>query len=363
MGRTVAVKLVQGLDPESGSELMASEARAMASVPPHPNVVGIYDVVEAEDCLALVMEHVQGRPLSSLLRDHPSGLPWSVARPILAGILAGMAHVHRLQIIHRDLKPGNIMILDGPALEPGSIKVLDFGLARRAKEASTQYTKGVAGTYAYMSPEQFNEQPQAPATDVYALGILAFEMIGGRPPFTGPACTSFTAYCNAHTYERPPALSAFRLGLPAALEACIQKALAKDPRQRYPDAGAFAEALLPILDELAATPLDPRDETTWDARMGIPARSHPTRSMTARSLPAPGREGLACGACGFLNGDPPPETGRRWVHLTTIQWILVLLGCVLFLVPGIALFLVFANQTGWFCARCGELNRDPARPA
>ena len=252
--RAVAIKVVQPGADRGFQEALASEARTLLSIPHHPNMVILYDVLELPERLGLVMELIPGLTLGELLLQYPGGLPWAMAHEVLKGLFAGVGHAHRHQVIHRDLKPDNVRLARPGAagLRAEDLKILDFGLARIAKPFGTLFTRGAAGTLTYMSPEQIQEQPQGPYTDVYALGAITYELLAGLPPFSGPGHATFSAMIEAQCAEAPPPL--YRPGVSGPLEQAIRQALAKAPRDRFPDAEAMGQAILPLVAALAQSP-------------------------------------------------------------------------------------------------------------
>ena len=251
--REVAIKVVRSEGDVRFLEALASEARTIARIPHHPNMVVLYDVLESSEDLALVMEYVPGRSLTDLIEANPRGFSWNLVQVTARGLLEGVAHAHRHSVIHRDLKPDNIRLLvTGQPLDSRDVKILDWGLARSAKQASVKYTKGAAGSFMYMSPEQFEQGPQGPFTDVYALGLLIFEMVTGRSPFGGEGKdSSFGSIYRGHCHEEAPPVMSLRPGAGEALSRVLARALAKQGSDRYLDAGAFLQELLPVLAELA----------------------------------------------------------------------------------------------------------------
>jgi beta-lactam-binding protein with PASTA domain/predicted Ser/Thr protein kinase len=206
-------------------ERFRREAKAAANLS-HPNVVSIYDWGQGENTYFIVMEYVAGRTLSQMLRDGPIDSPH--AARIAADVAAALDFAHRHGVIHRDVKPGNVLIN-----ESGQVKVADFGIARAigagAAEDLTQ-TGSVMGTATYFSPEQAQGFGVDPRSDVYSLGVVLYEMLAGRPPFTGDSPVSI-AY--KHVKEAPEPIRAINPAVPAALEAIVMKSLAKQPDERY----------------------------------------------------------------------------------------------------------------------------------
>ena len=237
LDREVAVKLLRPqFSADSGfAARFKQEARAAGGLS-HPNIVGVYDYGTdgADGDQYIVMELVTGRDLSTILRERGS-LSTSDAVRVAIGVASALEVAHRKGIVHRDVKPGNILINDN-----GDVKVTDFGIARAVSEASMTVTGTTLGSVHYFSPEQARGDEVTGASDVYALGIVLFEMLTGRRPFEGD---SAAAVALKRLNEDPPTPSAVGRPAPPGLEAIVMRALAREPSGRFPDAGAFAEAL------------------------------------------------------------------------------------------------------------------------
>jgi eukaryotic-like serine/threonine-protein kinase len=241
LGRRVAIKILKpdlARDPAFLSRFRR-EAQSAASLN-HPNVVAVYDT--GEDVLGegpsavavpfIVMELVEGITLKELLHSGNRLVP-ERALEITAGILAALDYSHRHGIIHRDIKPGNVMLTT-----TGTVKVMDFGIARATADAghTGTSTQTVLGTAAYLSPEQAQGRTVDARSDLYSTGVVLFELLTRRPPFVGDAPV---AVAFAHVNEDPPAPSSVDPTVPAALDALVLRALAKDPAQRYQSAVEF----------------------------------------------------------------------------------------------------------------------------
>ena len=223
--RRVAVK---ALLPEVASdrgmaERFLGEARTVAALQ-HPHVVTVYAVRSGNGVHAIMMEFIEGRSLDAILRDR-GRLPVPLAGMLLSHTAAGLQHAHDRGVIHRDVKPANVLIdHDGRAI------VSDFGIARRESSPRLTDTGLVFGTWAYMSPEQRTGDTLTPATDQYALGVMAFELLAGRLPFEG----TIAEVLRAHMTSPPPSLRAIRPDVPVVLENLINRMLAKNPNERWP---------------------------------------------------------------------------------------------------------------------------------
>jgi serine/threonine protein kinase len=245
LDRTVAIKLLpsERLEtPRRRIERFRREARAIARIT-HPHICTLFDVGEDGPAIFLVMEYVDGGTLARRLEDGP--LPLAVALRVATQIADALDHAHRHGVVHRDLKPANVM------LTGDSVKLLDFGLAtlaERNEEAPLDATKSerltevgsIAGTVPYMAPEQIEGREADSRTDVFAFGVVFFEMICGRRPFAGDSRASLMA---AIVAAEPPALSSLQPRVPAALERLVRRCLAKDPEDRWQTARDMAAEL------------------------------------------------------------------------------------------------------------------------
>ncbi|GHG73522.1 protein kinase domain-containing protein [Streptomyces glebosus] len=238
--RTVAVKTLSAelaMQPEFLTRFQR-EAHAAAALN-HPGVATVHDVGEDAGGGAaepyLVMEYVAGRTLSQVLRDGPLAVAQAV--DITGQVLAALDHSHRHAIVHRDIKPANVMLTAS-----GAVKVVDFGIAKALSEVATRLTgTGVAvGTPAYLAPEQINGAATDHRTDLYAVGCLLYELLTGRPPYTGDSPFSVM---HQHLAAEPVPPSRLRPELPPAVDAVIVRALHKRREDRFADAATMRTAL------------------------------------------------------------------------------------------------------------------------
>src|ERR1700680_1907841 len=223
--REVAIKAIRpelSREPEI-VERFRVEAKMLARLS-HPAIATIYSFFVDGDDVFLAMEFVRGCSLSALLKS-AGPVPWERAVPLLAGALDGIEQAHRVGIVHRDLKSDNLMVT-----ESGTVKVMDFGIARLIGSSRLTRTGLLVGTLHYMAPEQIRGEEVDRRTDVYALGAVLYETLTGRVPFQG---SSDYAVLKAHVEESPAPPSAAMPGLPPWLDQAILKALAKAPAERF----------------------------------------------------------------------------------------------------------------------------------
>ncbi|MBT5872518.1 MAG: protein kinase, partial [Candidatus Latescibacteria bacterium] len=229
LDRDVAIKILfENLaTQEEFKRRFLREAQAVARID-HPNVVTIYEVVQDEETCAIVMELLNGRPLSDLLVEEPVK-PLSEILNIVHQITLGLQCSHELGVYHRDIKPGNVILN-----ESGVAKILDFGLARVEGLSAITMTGNVMGTIDYIAPEQVLNEPIDHRSDLYSLGILLYEMLAGKRPFKG---TEPISVVYQHINDDPITPSTYRAGLPMELDQLVLTLLSKQPSDRYQSAG------------------------------------------------------------------------------------------------------------------------------
>ncbi|HET9125789.1 MAG TPA: protein kinase [Solirubrobacteraceae bacterium] len=303
--RMVAIKVVKpwwAEDPEWVA-VFEREARLLARVN-HPGIVQIHDVGHCAEGLYYVSELVAGEDLAARLRSaRGRGLDPAEARALARGLCAALAGAHAAGIVHRDVKPANVLIAAGPpagAARSARVKVADFGVARLA-ESTEDGASLIVGTPRYMAPEQADGGRVTPATDVYAIGAILFEMLAGRPPFEGRTAVELAV---RHREDPVPALPPH---VDPALARVVYTALAKRPADRHPDAGAMGRALeglqpgpvdairrAPVNATRGAAPPGPVDATRRAPRRAPRALANPSARRRSAALLA--LAGLLLGA-------------------------------------------------------------------
>ncbi|MEU9107271.1 serine/threonine-protein kinase [Streptomyces xanthophaeus] len=278
LDRRVAVKLLRpdkvagpGTVAEELRRRFVRECRVTAQVD-HPGLVTVHDAGSDGDELYLVMGYVEGADLADHLAEHdPYPWPWAVA--VAAQLCAVLSAVHAVPIVHRDLKPRNVMIRPD-----GTVLVLDLGVASVMDTDTTRLTStgSPIGSPAYMAPEQAMGGAVGPYTDLYALGVLLYELLSGNVPFAG---STALGVLHRHLYEPPLPVRQLRPEIPAELEAVLLHLLAKDPQDRPSSAQEVYEALAPLLPARGSAargigPLDPtrpflRPHAPWPDRATV----------------------------------------------------------------------------------------------
>lgn len=240
LGRLVAVKMLhESLTGDEGFlRRFQREAHAAANLS-HPNIVTVHDIGQDGFKHYIVMEYVDGRTLKQLIREYKKQgqiMPVSRALNIAVQICSGIGYAHRSNLAHCDVKPQNILVT-----RDDRVKVADFGIAQALSEATShEQPSRVWGTPQYFSPEQAQGHPSTPASDVYAIGIVLYEMLTSRLPFQAD---SHTALALKHIQEPPPPVTQYNPAVPPQLEQIVNKVLAKEPAGRYRTGGQLGRIL------------------------------------------------------------------------------------------------------------------------
>ncbi|MBD8080003.1 serine/threonine-protein kinase [Cellulosimicrobium arenosum] len=288
LGREVAVKVLRAeyAGNEDFLNRLRTEARNSAALS-HPNIAQMYDYGERQGSGYLVMELVLGEPMADLLEREPV-LPPARLLPLLSQTARGLHAAHVAGVVHRDIKPGNILID-----RSGTVKITDFGVSLAANQVPMTATGMVMGTAQYLSPEQAVGQAATGASDVYALGIVAYESVVGHRPFTGSTPVDIAV---AHVNEQVPALPS---SVDHELAELIMAMLEKDPTKRPRTAAALAQVLDTIAERLTSDP--------WSATVAVGGR-RARRARTESSPPPPPAPPGPAGAAGpaGLHARPGP---------------------------------------------------------
>lgn len=275
LGRTVAVKIMLPalLDEPGFVDRFRAEARTMARLK-HPGVVNVYDYHSDATTAFLVMEYIDGDPLSRTL-NRVGRLTAARTMALIAQAADALEAAHQAEIVHRDVKPGNLMVRAN-----GTLVLTDFGISRSEMTGMTG-TGMVLGTASYLSPEQAAGQVASPASDVYALGVVAYQCLAGRRPFEGENPLEIAM---KHAREQPPPLPP---DIPPAVREIVMRALAKDPAERWPSAAALAAVARQAAATLGAHVVIPPPPAASAA-----AVSSPPSPMPPPVSPQPGQPHL-----------------------------------------------------------------------
>ncbi|WP_299456571.1 serine/threonine-protein kinase [uncultured Microscilla sp.] len=261
-------------------ERFRNEAEAMASLK-HPNIIDLYDFLETNQGLFLIMEFIEGKPLDDYVRTVTGPLPEDRAIALFTKALDGFAYAHDRGIIHRDIKPSNLMIGN-----ENQIKILDFGIAKILNDVNKGLTRtgSKMGTVLYMSPEQVKGLSADRRSDIYSLGVTLFQILTGRPPYDEKTSTEYDVYTKI-VNSPLPRLRKFNPGVSERMQAIIDKATAKEPQERYQTALEFKQALQSLIQHQAGATLT----TTVPTGGGVnPQRqTPPNKPRTQNRKPAP----------------------------------------------------------------------------
>jgi serine/threonine protein kinase len=255
LGSEVALKVMLRVlsEEESFVQRFQLEARQTARLD-HPNIVRVLDLDEDQGQVFIAMEYVQGRDLRQMIKGQLLPLEQVVA--IIRQVAEALDYAHSRDLVHRDVTPGNILVR-----EDGAVKLADFGIVKAITNTKLTQTGATIGTPAYMSPEQTQGHTVTNQSDIYSLGVVAYEMLTGRVPFSGDTPVSVGV---KHVNESPPPPSSISSRARAPVESVLLKALAKKPDDRYQTARSFAEALAEAIDHLQQTKLDDAYATVSD---------------------------------------------------------------------------------------------------
>jgi serine/threonine-protein kinase len=283
LSRRVAVKVLRSdlAADEATRARFRNEAIAAARVN-HPNIVATYDTGDDDGTAFIVMELVDGPTVRRLVDDN-GPLPVQDAIRIGIEVAAALEAAHAAGLVHRDVKPPNVLVPPS-----GPVKVTDFGIAKATGDDDLTRTGAVMGTARYLAPEQVSGEPADARTDVYALGLLLYEMLCGAPPFGGE---TDVATAMARLTTTAPPIRVQRPDVPHALDDLVHRCLARDRGRRYSSAGEVREALarVPIDRQVAPSVLPRSNAATTGASAPRPGASRPAPRPAARPAKAPAR--------------------------------------------------------------------------
>ena len=341
LGREVAMKMLHSpmISQPQVLDRFRKEAQVLARLL-HPNIAVIYNLIEQDQQHFMVMEYVEGKDLDGLLKKHQVLPPMSVITAFIQA-LEGLHHAHRKGIFHRDIKPSNLILSPD-----GTIKLMDFGIARVAGEARMTQVNRVIGTVEFLAPELIEGKEPSASSDVYAAGMTMYELLCGRLPFQHN--TDYNLMQEI-LKKRPVSPDKMNHAVPAKLAALVMKALEKKPENRFPDARAFQQALINAYPEareadlthlfanaVVPIPHQPTQGTinAWRSRKGKPVaatREQDTavpltgtrQSITPGTAPLPpGSASPSSGSASVLPGSAslPPGYLLRLIHLPEMLW-------------------------------------------
>jgi serine/threonine protein kinase len=285
------------------------EARAAANLS-HPNIVTVHDFGFAEDMLYIVMEFIPGKDLKNLIRQR-GRFTIGDGIPLMIQACAGIGYAHRAGLVHCDIKPHNMLVSPD-----GRLKVTDFGIARAlATITPGERTDVVWGSPLYFAPEQAQGEAPSPASDVYSLGVVLYEVLSGTPPFTAGTPDELA---RLHVSARPIPIREYIPDIPTALEEIVMKVLAKEPAARY----RTADQLGRVLQKFGTQSEAPASTPLREFSNKLPARE---RTTTARVEPASTR---------YIPTEAPPDEPQVESTISDIDWISVGLGFLAVLAVG-----------------------------
>jgi serine/threonine protein kinase len=326
LGRVVAIKILRPTLTSDPAFLtrFRHEARAVANLA-HPNIVTVHDVGHDRNTHYIVMEYIEGQDLKRLIR---ADAPFTInhALELTIQICAGVGYAHRADLVHADVKPQNVLVT-----EDGHVKVTDFGIARAfSYSAPGRKLSLVWGSPHYFSPEQAQGDPPTPAADVYAIGVILFEMLTGRLPFTGKDHEELAL---AHIQDEAPLVSDFNPSVPRNLSRIIRKVMAKEPSSRYRTADQLGRILINYREQgLDTTERQAASQATiaapqQQASVTAPAATRQAQRQVSSSPVPPPRQppsSAADFAAYYAPGQPAPPADSPGRSLK-IDWMAVIL--------------------------------------
>ncbi len=353
LGRVVAIKILK--EEYSGDPAFLNRFRAEArhtALLNHEGIANVFDYGEEEGSAYLVMELVPGQPLSAVI-EREGVLSPDRALSIIGQTATALAVAHRQGLVHRDVKPGNILVLPD-----GRVKITDFGIARLADQVPLTATGQVMGTAQYLAPEQATGQQATGSSDIYALGVIGYELLAGRRPFSGE---SQIAIALAQVNDAPPPLPEH---IPHPVRALIASMLAKDPSDRPADAESLsravdairsgsiraAEAAVPGMllfgGDAEATAAVPRQDTAATRAVPAPSTSAMPTVAAAAAVPAAAATGGLAASRDWTEEEVEPEIPQEREERRRNPWLLPVIILVLIALLALASVLIWPLLTG-----------------
>lgn len=323
LNRDVAVKVINipPYEKEKAVERFEREVQN-TTILSHSNVVNVLDVEEDDNCYYLVMEYIEGPTLKEYLCKEGK-LSADEAVEMTLQILKGIAHAHHHRIIHRDIKPQNILMTKN-----GTLKILDFGIARALSETALTETNHVMGSVQYLSPEQAKGQSTDESSDIYSIGIVLYELLTGHPPFNGETPVSVAI---KHIQEELPSIRKERPSIPQSIENVIMKATRKEKSQRYRDTNEMYYDLLTALDDERKDEL-PRYDSDSDTKT-MPVIKADEEESDTKTVPIATTQQNANAQQQNMETNKPKRKRNKWL----IVFVPILLLCMLVGAIGFAL--------------------------
>lgn len=323
LDREVAIKMLR-LDFANEEEFIKRfqrEAQSATSLA-HPNIVSIFDVGEEDDIYYIVMEYVNGMTLKQYIQKH-SPISIDKAIDIMSQLTSAISHAHQNHIVHRDIKPQNILID-----HDGTVKITDFGIAMALSATSITQTNSVLGSVHYLSPEQARGGMATRKSDIYSLGIVMFELLSGRLPFSGESAVSIAL---KHLQSETPSLRRWNQDIPQSVENIVLKSTAKDPFQRYDSVEEIEEELRTALEPGRLDEPKFSIEEDMDATKAIPVITdeRPYSNIEHTIVHDKNETDAAAAVPGEAGNDvkPPKKNKKKWPAIIIgVFFLLALLG-------------------------------------
>src|SRR5262245_13555871 len=346
LSRRVAVKVLRAdlAADDATRARFRNEAIAAARLN-HPNIVSTFDTGDDDGTAYIVMELVDGTNLRALIDEH-GGLPVGDVVRIGRQVADALDAAHRAGLVHRDVKPANVLVPEpaghrsGAAPNAGSslggpVKVTDFGIAKASGSDELTRTGTVMGTARYLAPEQVNGRSADARTDVYALGLLLYEMCCGHPPFGGD---TDIATAMARLTASAPSIRSERPDVPRALDDLVHRCLARDPAQRFASAAAVRQALDIVAGGAPASTANAREPASPANRPDAAQRPTAARSAAARSAAAPA-------AAAVPSASTPAGSAPRTHRRRRGSWLWLVVVFIVAAAAGVGAYLLVRDQT------------------